>query len=63
MTLSQFFYQLLGSETTPQEQLMDILSIYRNTDMLPFYKSTPFKSQMRQGLTVLLLQVGFVYVC
>lgn len=56
--LSQLFYQLLVNDNTPQEQLSQILSIFRNTDMLAFYKTNAFKNEMQQGLSIVLLQVG-----
>lgn len=57
MSLSGLFYELLASDITPLEQLSQILEIYRNSDMLPFYKTDLFKSNIRHSLSVVLLQV------
>lgn len=59
VSISGLFYQLLASDTTPLEQLSQILEIYRNSDMLPFYKTDVFKSNIRHSLSLVLLQVCF----
>lgn len=57
LNISQLFYQLLTSDTVSQEHLSQILAIYRNADMLPFYKSSGFRSGLKQNFTTVLLQV------
>ena len=54
LTLSQFLYQLIASEAVTQELLSAILEMYRNSEMLVF------KANMRQMMSVLLLQVVVV---
>lgn len=58
LTLSQFLYQLLASESVSQELLSVVLDIYKNTGMLPVYKSPAFKANLRQSLSLILLQVA-----
>ena len=58
LTLSQFLYQLIASEVVTQELLSSILEMYRNSEMLVFYKTDAFKANMRQMMSVLLLQVA-----
>ena len=60
LTLSQFLYQLIASEAVTQELLSAILEMYRNSEMLVFYKTDAFKANMRQMMSVLLLQVVVV---
>lgn len=60
LTLSQFLYQLIASEAVTQELLSSILEMYRNSEMLVFYKTDAFKANMRQMMSVLLLQVVVV---
>lgn len=60
LTLSQFLYQLIASEAVTQELLSAILEMYRNSEMLVFYKTDAFKANMRQMMSVLLLQVAVV---
>ena len=60
LTLSQFLYQLIVSEAVTQELLSAILEMYRNSEMLVFYKTDAFKANMRQMMSVLLLQVVVV---
>ena len=60
LTLSQFLYQLIASEVVTQELLSSILEMYRNSEMLVFYKTDAFKANMRQMMSVLLLQVAVV---
>ena len=60
LTLSQFLYQLIASEAVTQELLSSILEKYRNSEMLVFYKTDAFKANMRQMMSVLLLQVVVV---
>ena len=60
LTLSQFLYQLIASDTVTQELLSAILEMYRNSEMLVFYKTDAFKANMRQMMSVLLLQVVVV---
>ena len=60
LTLSQFLYQLIASEAVTQELLSAILEMYRNSEMLVFYKTDAFKANMRQMRSVLLLQVVVV---
>ena len=55
--LSQFLYQLIASDTVTQELLAAVLQIYRNTEMLVFYKTDSFKTKMRQKMSIVLLQV------
>lgn len=55
--LSQFLYQLIASDTVTQELLAAVLQIYRNTEMLVFYKTDSFKTKMRQMMSIVLLQV------
>ena len=55
--LSQFLYQLIASDTVTQELLAAVLQIYRNTEMLVFYKTVSFKTKMRQMMSIVLLQV------
>lgn len=43
-----------------QELLSAILEMYRNSEMLVFYKTDAFKANMRQMMSVLLLQVVVV---
>lgn len=60
LTLSQFLYQLIASDAVTQELLSAILEMYRNSEMLVFYKTDAFKANMRQMMSVLLLQVVVV---
>ena len=60
LTLSQFLYQLIASEAVTQELLSAILEMYRNSEMPVFYKTDAFKANMRQMMSVLLLQVVVV---
>ena len=55
--LSQFLYQLIASDAVTQELLAAVLQIYRNTEMLVFYKTDSFKTNMRQMMSIVLLQV------
>lgn len=55
--LSQFLYQLIASDAVTQELLAAVLQIYRNTEMLVFYKTDSFKTKMRQMMSIVLLQV------
>ena len=55
--LSQFLYQLITSDAVTQELLAAVLQIYRNTEMLVFYKTDSFKTKMRQMMSIVLLQV------
>ena len=55
--LSQFLYQLIASDAVTQEPLAAVLQIYRNTEMLVFYKTDSFKTKMRQMMSIVLLQV------
>lgn len=55
--LSQFLYQLIASDAVTQELLAAVLQIYRNTEMLVFYKTDSFKMKMRQMMSIVLLQV------
>mgnify|MGYP004645971127 FL=1 len=55
--LSQFLYQLIASDAVTQELLAAVLQIYRNTEMLVFYKTDSFKTKMRQMMSFVLLQV------
>ena len=55
--LSQFLYQLIASDAVTQELLAAVLQIYRNTEMLVFYKTDSFKKKMRQMMSIVLLQV------
>ena len=55
--LSQFLYQLIVSDAVTQELLAAVLQIYRNTEMLVFYKTDSFKTKMRQMMSIVLLQV------
>lgn len=55
--LSQFLYQLIASDAVTQELLAAVLQIYRNTEMLVFYKTASFKTKMRQMMSIVLLQV------
>ena len=57
LTLSQFLYQLLASESVSQELLSAVLDIYQNTGMLPIYKAPAFRANLRQSLSLVLLQV------
>ncbi|KAK8802514.1 hypothetical protein WA171_006193 [Blastocystis sp. BT1] len=56
LTLSQFLYQLLASESVSQELLSAVLDIYKNTGMLPIYKAPAFRANLRQSLSLVLLQ-------
>ena len=38
--------------------LYAVLAIYRNTGMLTVYKAPGFRAELRQSLSVVLLQVG-----
>ena len=49
---------MLAAETAPQELLGAVLAIYRNTGMLTVYKAPGFRAELRQSLSVVLLQVG-----
>ena len=49
---------VLAAETAPQELLGAVLAIYRNTGMLTVYKAPGFRAELRQSLSVVLLQVG-----
>ena len=55
--LSQFLYQLIASDAVTQELLAAVLQIYRNTEILVFYKTDSFKTKMRQMMSIVLLQV------
>ena len=55
LVLSRLLYAVLAAETAPQELLG---AIYRNTGMLTVYKAPGFRAELRQSLSVVLLQVG-----
>lgn len=58
LMLSRLLYAVLAAETAPQELLGAVLAIYRNTGMLTVYKAPGFRAELRQSLSVVLLQVG-----
>ena len=57
LSLSQFLYQLLASDSVSQELLASVLDIYRNTGMLSVYKTPVFRANLRQALSLVLLHV------
>ncbi|KAK8800862.1 hypothetical protein WA588_001693 [Blastocystis sp. NMH] len=56
LVLSRLLYAVLAAETAPQELLGAVLAIYRNTGMLTVYKAPGFRAELRQSLSVVLLQ-------
>lgn len=57
LTLSQFLYQLLASESVSQELLSGVLDIYKNTGSFQSTKAPPSEANLRQSLSLVLLQV------
>lgn len=58
LRLSQFLYKILVWEAAPQELLSMVLKIFGSPEMLPFFKTDAFRAQMRQMISIVLLQVG-----
>ena len=57
LQLSQFLYKILVGEAVPQELLSMVLKLFGSPEMLPFYKTEAFRTQMRQMISIVLLQV------
>ena len=58
LRLSQFLYKILVWDAAPQALLSMVLKIFGNPEMLPFFKTDAFRAQMRQMISIVLLQVG-----